>query len=369
MKIIVIGCPGGGKSTFAKKINQILNLPLFYLDMLYYNPDGTHISKEELEEKLKKIFQENDEWIIDGNYQKTLEMRIKECDTIFLLDYPIEICLAGAESRIGKKREDLPWVEEKLETEIEQIITSFSVERLPEIYRLLEKYKNTKKIVIFKSRDAANKYLSKLINPDLKKYIQNLIEYHYNLNDKGHGVEHAEYVINRSMNFASQIENINYEMVYVIAAFHDVAHHIDAKNHEIISAKMLREDKKLKDFFTDGQIKIMSEAVEDHRSLMETEPRSIYGKIVSSADRNTSVEVTLKRCYSYNRKHFPELNENEIIEECRKFLLKKFGVNGYARSKMYFDDKEYNNYLDDITELASNSEKFSIEIKRINGID
>ena len=207
------------------------------------------------------------------------------------------------------------------------------------------------------------------VNPRLKQYIQNVIEYHYNLNDKGHGIEHAEYVINRSMNFASQIENINYEMVYVIAAYHDVAHHIDAKNHENISAKMLREDEKLKEFFTDEQIKIMSDAVEDRRSSMETEPRSIYGKIVSSADRNTSVKVTLVRCYSYNRRHFSELNEEEVIDECRKFLLKKFGINGYARSKMYFDDNEYKKYLDDITELASNSEKFSEEIKRINKIN
>lgn len=171
------------------------------------------------------------------------------------------------------------------------------------------------------------------------------------------------------MNFASQIENINYEMVYVIAAYHDVAHHIDAKNHETISAKMLREEKNLKEFFTDEQIKIMSEAVEDHRSSMETEPRSIYGKIVSSADRNTSVETTLLRCYSYNRRHFPELNENEIIEECRKSLLKKFGINGYARRKMYLDDKEYKKYLEDITELASNSENFREKIKRINKIN
>ena len=196
------------------------------------------------------------------------------------------------------------------------------------------------------------KYKIKL---ELIKYIEQIVNYHYNLNDKGHGVEHAKYVINRSFEFAYQVESINLEMVYVIAAYHDVAHHIDAKNHETISAKMLMEDKKLKDFFTDEQIKIMSEAVEDHRSSMETEPRSIYGKIVSSADRNTSVEVTLKRCYSYNRRHFSELKESEIIEECRKFLLKKFGINGYARSKMFFDDKEYKKYLDDITDLALDS--------------
>ena len=369
MKIIVIGCPGSGKSTFSQKLNKVLNIPLFHLDMLYHNADGTHISKEELEEKLQKIFKENNQWIIDGNYQRTLEMRMKECDTVFLLDYSIEVCLAGAESRIGKKRDDLPWIEQKLDGEFKQVILNFSKEKLPHIYELIEKYKDNKKIVIFKSRDAADKYLLKLINPNLKQYIQNLIEYHYNLNDKGHGVEHAKYVINRSMNFADKIENANYEMVYVIAAYHDVAHHIEAKNHEIISAKMLREDEKLKEFFTEEQIKIMSEAVEDHRSSMETEPRNIYGKIVSSADRNTSVEVTLVRCYSYNRRHFPELKEEEVIEECRKFLLKKFGLNGYARSKMYFDDKEYKKYLDDITELALDSQRFTEEIKRMNGIN
>lgn len=209
------------------------------------------------------------------------------------------------------------------------------------------------------------KYKIKL---ELIKYIEQIVNYHYNLNDKGHGVEHAKYVINRSFEFAYQVESINLEMVYVIAAYHDVAHHIDVKKHEIISAKMLMEDKKLKDFFTDEQIKIMSEAVEDHRSSMETEPKSIYGKIVSSADRNTSVEVTLKRCYSYNRRHFSELKESEIIEECRKFLLKKFGINGYARSKMFFDDKEYKKYLDDITDLALDSDKFAVEIKKVNEI-
>ena len=206
------------------------------------------------------------------------------------------------------------------------------------------------------------------IRDDLKKYIKELINYHYNLNDKGHGVEHAEYVINRSLKFANEINDINYEMVYVIAAYHDVAHHIDAKNHEVLSAQMLIKDEELKKYFTDEQIKIMSEAVEDHRSSLETEPRSIYGKIVSSADRNTSVEVTLKRCYSYNKKHSQNLMENEVIEKCRRFLLEKFGEDGYARSKMYFDDKEYEKYLYDITELALNSEKFSMKIKRVNGI-
>lgn len=206
------------------------------------------------------------------------------------------------------------------------------------------------------------------INPKLKKYMEELVNYHYNLNDKGHGIDHANYVINRSFEFASQVQNVNYEMVYVAAAYHDVAHHIDDKNHESLSAQMLSEDEKLKEFFTEEQIKIMSEAVADHRASSKTEPRNIYGKIVSSADRNTNVENTLKRCYSYNRRLSPELQIEETIEECRNVLLKKFGVNGYARNKMYFNDEKYTKYLNDITELASNKERFAAEMKRVNGL-
>ena len=75
-KIIVIGSLGAGKSVFSQKLSNITHLPLYHIDMLYHKKDGTHISKEELENKLRDIFQEND-WIIDGNYQKTIEMRLK----------------------------------------------------------------------------------------------------------------------------------------------------------------------------------------------------------------------------------------------------------------------------------------------------
>lgn len=161
MKIIVIGSPGAGKSVFSKKLREVTNLPLYHLDMLYHNEDGTHISKEELEEKLKEIFKE-DKWIIDGNYQRTLEMRIKECDTVFLLDFQTKICLEGAKSRIGNNRDDLPWIEEKLDEEFEQRIINFSRDKLPKIYELLNKYKNNLNITIFKTREEADNYIEKL---------------------------------------------------------------------------------------------------------------------------------------------------------------------------------------------------------------
>lgn len=159
-KVIIIGSPGAGKSVFSKKFHKVTNLPLYHVDMIYHNADGTHITTEELIEKFKEIFK-NDEWIIDGNYQRTLEMRIQECDTIFLLDYPVEVCIAGAESRVGTKRDDLPWVEDKLDDEFKQGILNFASEKLPMIYELLEKYRSEKEIIVFKSRLEAEEYLKK----------------------------------------------------------------------------------------------------------------------------------------------------------------------------------------------------------------
>lgn len=107
---------------------------------------------------LREIFK-TDNWIIDGNYQRTLEMRLKECDTVFLLDFPTKVCLEGAKSRIGKKREDMPWVEETLDEKFEQSIIDFANKKLPQIYELLNKYKDHLNIIIFKSREEADNYI------------------------------------------------------------------------------------------------------------------------------------------------------------------------------------------------------------------
>ena len=157
-KIIVIGSPGAGKSIFSEKLEKMTNIKLYHIDMLYHKENGTHISKEELEEELKEIFKK-DSWIIDGNYQKTIEMRLKECDTVFLLDIPIDVCLEGAKSRVGKKRDDLPWVEENMDEEFEKSILNFSKDKLPKIYEMLDRYKNSLDIYIFKSRNEADNYI------------------------------------------------------------------------------------------------------------------------------------------------------------------------------------------------------------------
>ena len=133
MRIIVIGRPGAGKSTFARKLHDKTGLPLYYLDMLFHKPDRTTVSREEFDKKLLTILQ-TEEWIIDGNYQRTLPLRFEACTDVFFLDFPLELCLKGAAARIGKEREDMPWVEREFDPEFRQYILDFQKNQLPQIY-------------------------------------------------------------------------------------------------------------------------------------------------------------------------------------------------------------------------------------------
>lgn len=157
-RAIIIGCPGSGKSTFARKLRDATGLPLYYLDMLWHKPDKTNITKEEFDARLKEIIKK-DKWIIDGNYRRTLEMRFEGCDTVFLMDYPMEVCLSGAQSRVGKTQEDMPWMETEFDEEFGQWIVDFTKNNLPRIYELIAMYRQTREIIIFKSREEADDYL------------------------------------------------------------------------------------------------------------------------------------------------------------------------------------------------------------------
>ena len=160
-KVIVIGCPGSGKTTFAEKLNVRTGLPLFYLDAIWHKPDRTHISRDEYDMRLSEILK-TDEWIIDGNYSRTIETRVKVCDTVFMFDLPTEVCLQGAISRLGKERYDVPWIDTKLDPSLKKEIEEFSDKVLPDIYNILDKYKDGREIIIFKSRSQADEYLNKL---------------------------------------------------------------------------------------------------------------------------------------------------------------------------------------------------------------
>lgn len=208
-----------------------------------------------------------------------------------------------------------------------------------------------------------------MINKELQEYIEKNIFPEYELNELGHNIDHIKYVIERSMKFASTVEGIDYNMVYTIAAYHDVAVRIDRDNHEKVSAEMLLKDKNLRKFFSEEQIKVMAEAVEDHRASKDSEPRSIYGKIVSSADRNVLITSPLKRTFFFRISRKYGMPISKIIEEARQHVIDKFGKKGYATEKMYFDDSDYKKFLEDIEKLASDEEAFRKMYIQVNGLE
>ena len=157
-KIIVIGCPGSGKSTVSRALHNKTGIPLYHLDMMYWNADKTTVEKSVFLERLSAVL-EKDEWIIDGNYGSTMELRMAVCDTVIFLDYPLDFCLDGIRKRRGKPRSDMPWIETEEDAEFLEFIKSYNEQQKPKVLELLKKYSD-KNIIVLESREQADAFLN-----------------------------------------------------------------------------------------------------------------------------------------------------------------------------------------------------------------
>ena len=197
------------------------------------------------------------------------------------------------------------------------------------------------------------------LNENIVKYIEEKIFPQYDTNIGGHGIEHVKNVINRSFELNELFHlNLNPNMVYVIAAFHDMGYKVDPENHEQVSADIFYQDEVMKYFFSDEDRQIIYEAIIDHRASLEYEARSVYGKLVSSADRAIDIDIALWGIILFQRdKHKDEnLSDLDIIEYAYKKLASKYGKGGYA--KMYFPDQKYQDFLNSMQKLVADKEKF-----------
>lgn len=204
-----------------------------------------------------------------------------------------------------------------------------------------------------------------LVNKELKKYIEENIFKIYDLNGEAHGINHIKNVLERAFELADGNKQIDFNMLYTAVSYHDIGDHIDRENHEKVSAKWMMEDEELDKFFSYEQKEIIKEAIEDHRASNKNIPRNIYGKILSSADRNIDIDTYFYRSCRYGLEHYKDFTIEQQIERVYEHAIEKFGKNGYAVNKFYIKDEKYNNYLKELQELIENKEEFYKKTKKV----
>ena len=162
-RILVIGCPGSGKSYFSKKLSKKTGIPRIHIDNLYWNEDKTHISREELLAKYDEVYT-LESFLLDGNYISTLENRLQRgVDTVFFLDLPLDACLSGIKQRLGKRKDDLPFVDTAGDSEeLIDSVMKFERETKPLILTSLGKHPEIR-LVRFTTRDEVDSYLTSLL--------------------------------------------------------------------------------------------------------------------------------------------------------------------------------------------------------------
>lgn len=183
------------------------------------------------------------------------------------------------------------------------------------------------------------------MDTELTWYIENEILPRYSKFDNAHREDHARLVIAQSLEIASRLVDnlkvtqhnaINMEMVYAIAAFHDLGLEIDRKTHHLESGRIVREDQRLHQWFSQEEIEIMAQAVEDHRASSGHEPRSIYGKIVAEGDRYIEPEKIIERTIQYGLHHYPGLDKEGHWQRTLDHLHEKYAEGGYL--KLWFPE-------------------------------
>lgn len=168
------------------------------------------------------------------------------------------------------------------------------------------------------------------VSLDLMSFVETQILPRYNAFGKSHGLRHVQRVIASSLELA-RVTGADANMCYVIAAYHDLGMSGPRAIHHITGGKILAADQRLRRWFSPEQIKVMKEAVEDHRASASHEPRSIYGKIVAEADRDLDAETVFRRAIEYGRENYPQLDREQQWQRFRQHMMEKYSANGYLR--------------------------------------
>lgn len=249
--------------------------------------------------------------------------------------------------------------------------TSLSLdERLYETYRRLGtevSFDEVKKDILYAVGIDEYSYYTKDVLSDLQRHVEEKVFHLYEQNDQAHGIIHILEVIRRSFALNETLKlGLDKNMIYAIAACHDLGKYIDSDNHHLIAARMFMEDECMKKFFSDDERITIMEAIEDHRSSKEDTPRSDYGKLISSADRNTKIEIVFIRSFFVAKVRQPESNMEDYLDYTYKRLSKRYGEEN--PENMFYEDETYRVFLRDMRELLKDEVKFKDMYCQVNNI-
>ena len=193
-----------------------------------------------------------------------------------------------------------------------------------------------------------------MVNPTIIAYIKQEILPRYEHFDAAHQRNHANEVIERSLALTKHYD-VDENMVYVIAAYHDTGLCEGRDTHHLVSGRIIREDKKLREWFDEEQIETMAQAAEDHRASNGHEPRSIYGKIVAEADRLITPEKVIRRTIQFTQDHFPDFDKEQQYQRFREHLLEKYSDTGYLR--LWIPESDNATRLEELRIIIRDEEK------------
>lgn len=208
-------------------------------------------------------------------------------------------------------------------------------------------------------------------NSELRNYIEKNIIQKYQYFDKGHDINHVQAVIFRSLKYFKKLNkkySLNINMVYTIAAYHDYGMIISRERHSYHSEQLVLHDENLKKWFKEDEIKTIAEACEEHSTSINVVPKTIYGKIVADADKDTNINIGIMRGWQFAYKNFPNLSFDEKILEIHKEIVKRFGdenIGGENLVKYYILDKKNKRFIKKMVYYANNKEAFEVKIKKL----
>ena len=192
------------------------------------------------------------------------------------------------------------------------------------------------------------------IDEGLRAYIEREILPRYEAFDQAHQRSHVDMVIRQSLELAAQ-HNADENMAYTIAAYHDTGLCEGREQHHVVSARIIREDKHLLQWFSEEQIETMADAAEDHRASASRAPRTLYGRIVAEADRYIEPKDIVRRTVQFGVDHYPELNREEHYQRMLQHLHEKYGRQGYLL--LWFEDSPNAQRLEQLRQLIDDEEQ------------